>query len=149
MDRARIIELQRQLIERRLLPPGADDGVWGPKTAAAYDVYIQRQHGDDVLAKAAPPAAKPWWQSKALLGALGTIVVGLAGLAGWEVDSGQVTELLVGLGALVSGIVAFVGTVRRKAPVDPDLVLPGVRRVGLKLRARHGATNDDQSMGDC
>jgi hypothetical protein len=72
----------------------------------------------------APPAKQPWWQlvaidagkAAALLlvldGALGTALTGLKVPAG---DLAIVTAVGVGLTALVSGLVNFIGTGRSKS----------------------------------
>jgi hypothetical protein len=78
--------------------------------------------------------AKPWWQSRAVLGALATIIVGIAGLFHVQVDSATLTEFLLGLTTTITGALALWGSIQRKAPIDPTLVAPGVRRDGVRLR---------------
>lgn len=110
------------------------DGVWGPKTAAAYDAYLSTSTASAVVT---PPASKPWWTSRALLGALATIIASVLGVAGYAVESAQITDVLVSLATLVAGVLALVGTLRRRAPIDPDLVLPGVR---VRAHVQSGST---------
>lgn len=101
------------------------DGIYGPLTQAAHRRYL------DALAAPVPtltpPAAKPWWTSRALWGALATLAASLGGLAGYVLDASQLTELAVTAATLASGLLALVGTLRRAAPIDPGLVarLPG------------------------
>lgn len=70
---------------------------------------------------------KPWWASRAIWGAVVTVGVGIAGVFGWSVDAAQTTELVFGLVTLVSGAVAWWGTVQRSRPIDKQQVLPGLR----------------------
>lgn len=106
------------------------DGVMGPKTAAAVADYQRR------LAEApAPP--KPWWTSRALLGALATLIVGLASTAGYVIDGAALAELLVAIATAAAGALSFYGTLKRKQPIDPTLVARGTRLPG---RVRHADT---------
>lgn len=70
---------------------------------------------------------KAWWTSRGTVGAVVTVAVGLAGLAGWSIDAAQTTELVLSLIALVSGVVGWWGNVQRKGPIDKHQVLPGLR----------------------
>lgn len=74
-----------------------------------------------------PDAPKPWWLSRAVVGSVVTVAVGLAGIAGWSVDAAATTELVLSLLTMLSGALAWWGTVQRKAPIDQKQVLPGVR----------------------
>lgn len=75
-------------------------------------------------------APKPWWMSRAVVGSVVTVAVGVAGIAGWSVDAAATTELVVSLLTMVSGAVAWWGSVQRKTPIDKQQVLPGVRLPG-------------------
>lgn len=95
--------------------PIAEDGVFGPQTQAALE---QRE-----LALAEmPPPPKPWWASRAMLGALATILVSVLGLAKHGVTAETLTELLVQATTLLAGILALVGTLKRTRPIDRRLL---------------------------
>jgi uncharacterized membrane protein HdeD (DUF308 family) len=58
---------------------------------------------------------KPWYASKAVIGGAVAVVAGVVGLFGYSVnpeDSAAVTEALVGLGAVVGGLLAVVGRIK-------------------------------------
>ena len=129
-------------LQRRLNREGfslVEDGIYGPATAAAYQHYLDRQ------ALPAPPASKPWWTSRALLGAVATILVSAGGLFMdlSSVDRGELTDVLVALSTGLAGLLALWGTIRRQSPIDPTLVAPGVR-----LRAARRSGSDPRRAGD-
>ncbi len=134
--------LQRELIEQGYLPPlnskgePSDDGWLGPATLKAL-----REREQDLAEMPAP--AKPWWRTKRGQGFV-TLVVGSAALfipALREVDTAYLIELIwdnldhvdaiiSAGGALITAggaIWATIGAARAKAPIDPHLLLPGVR----------------------
>ena len=126
MTKNEIIELQTQLNAQ-----GANldvDGVYGHETRTAYAAYLDR---DPQVPTLVPPAVKPWWQSRAVLGLLATILVGLARRYGIEVDQGGLTDVLLQVAEVAGVAMAFYGTVRRSDPIDPSLVAPGVRVAAL------------------
>lgn len=106
----------------------AVDGVYGPKTESAYKELMRLSSIGGMFEEVpVPVAAKPWWTSRALIGGISTILVGLAGLAGWSIDTSGTTEIIFSIATLVAGILSYVGTIKRKAPIDSTLVAPGVR----------------------
>ena len=126
MTKAEIVELQTQLNGQGYNL--AVDGIYGPKTEQAYAGYLDR---DPAVPTAVPPAVKPWWQSRAVLGLLATILVGLARRYGIEVDRGGLTDVLLQVAEVAGVALAFYGTVKRSAPIDPSLVAPGLRVTAL------------------
>jgi len=73
--------------------------------------------------------AIPWWQSRGIIGSLVTIVASLIGLAGWQMDVGQATELALGLASLIGGGLSWWGRVRaHPLPISRNQVLPGITR---------------------
>ena len=64
MTRSEIIAIQTELGVKA-------DGIWGPKTAAAYAARMAHEapHAPVVM----PPVSKPWWQSRAVLGLLASV----------------------------------------------------------------------------
>lgn len=128
-----------------------EDGIYGPKTAAAYARFEARQDlpaidmGGERVAVEPPLAtpAKPWWQSRAILGLLASLLAMIAGRLGWSIDDGQITEMLLRAVELGGLALAAWGTVRRSAPIDPTLVARvGTRDVRLPVRS-HGAADSD------
>lgn len=127
MTREEIFHAQRS-INAAGLGPVAADGVWGPHTAAAYaELARESDLGGVGMSVPTPAAPKPWWTSRAVLGALATIAAGIAGFAGVSLDAGQLTDTLAALVSAVGGGLALWGSIRRTAPIDQGLVAPGVR----------------------
>ena len=134
MTRAEIIAIQSELGVKA-------DGIWGPKTAAAYAARMAQDAPQAPVAM--PPVSKPWWQSRAVLGLLASVLAMIAGRFGFEVNDGQITDLLLKAVELGGLALAAWGTVRRSAPIDPTLVARvGTRDVRLPVRS-HGAADDD------
>lgn len=134
MTRQETLDLQYDLV-RLGYYSGPIDGIYGPLTKRAYDAYITERHIEISVPILTPEPAKPWYASSALLGALVTIAGAAAGLAGWEFDAESAKELLPAVITLAGGILAWVGTVKRKNPIDPTLMA----RVGahdLRLPSR-------------
>jgi hypothetical protein len=139
MTKSEILELQRRLNEVGLAylvlgEPLAEDGIYGPNTDRVYTEWLNR---DSVMPPVTPPVAKPWWQSRAVIGLLTVGLAWAAGKMGWLVDDEQITQILLAVLEAVGLIVAAIGTVKRKAPIDPTLVarLPHGRDVRLPVRA--------------
>ena len=128
MTKSEVTALQRE-INKEAVYQLTVDGIYGPKTATAYHWYI-KQHTPRQIPTPVPPAPKPWWQSRTIWGLIATIVAGLAGRYGFEVDSEGLTNVLLQIIEAVGLALAFVGTIRRSAPVDGTLVAPGVRLPG-------------------
>lgn len=119
MTKAEIIALQESLNRQ-----GANlvvDGRYGPATRAAYAAYLDR---DSQVPTVVPPAPKPWYLSRSVLGLLATIIAGLLGRSGYLVDSGELTNVLLQITEVGGLVLAVVGTVRRSAPIDTRLRLP-------------------------
>jgi hypothetical protein len=138
MTKSEILELQRRLNEVGLAylvlgEPLAEDGIYGNDTKQVYKAWLDR---DTVMPSVTPEAAKPWWQSRAIIGLLTVGLAWAAGKMGWLVDDEQITQILLAVLEAVGLVVAAIGTVRRKAPIDPTLVmrLPHGRDVRLPVR---------------
>jgi hypothetical protein len=128
MTRSDIIRIQRTINDAGL-GPVVVDGIYGPRTEAAYAELLRYSeiggYGNDAPV---PPAAKPWWTSRAQVGWL--LAVGLNLLSRWlgvELDADAwippILEVLSGISALVG----LYGNAKRDAPIDPTLVAPGLR----------------------
>lgn len=102
------------------------DGIYGPSTQRAHQAHL------DVTDRTAVPnitplAAQPWWQSRALLGSLAVLGAWVLGRSGWEISSDELTGLLVSIAEAAGAALAIYGTIRNRRPIDPTLMLPGVR----------------------
>ena len=122
MTRAEIIALQQSLNQQ-----GFDlvvDGRYGQKTRDAYAAYLDR---DPEVPTQVPPAPAPWYLSRAVIGILVSLIAVIAERMGWIVDANALTTLLVQLLEVGGLALAFIGTVRNRAPIDLTLVAPGLR----------------------
>lgn len=121
MTKAEVFKIQRQL--NAVGWPVTVDGIYGPETRAAYQSWLN-MNTPSTMPTPAPAAAIPWYLSRAVIGILISMAAMAANLWGWEVDVEEATTLAVGAGGLV---VALIGTIRRRAPIDPTLIAPGLR----------------------
>ncbi|MBK1710764.1 hypothetical protein [Marichromatium gracile] len=64
-----------------------------------------------------PTPAKPWWRSRAVIGALVVVLAQVASAAGITLDSAALTDALVELISLVGAGVAIWGRVRARVPL--------------------------------
>lgn len=103
-----------------------EDGRYGPETAEAYQYYINQQTPRSVPTPV-PPAPKPWYLSRAVIGILVSVIAVITERMGWIVDADTLTTLAVQIAEVAGLALALVGTVRRRAPIDASLVAPGVR----------------------
>lgn len=139
MTRAEVRQLQINLNDLGYGPLTVD-GIYGPKTDAAFRKQTQENITPEVIY---PPVVKPWWQSRAVLGLLASVLAMIAGRMGWSIDDGQITDLLLKTVELGGLALAAWGTVRRSAPIDPTLVARvGTRDVRLPVRS-HGTPDGD------
>ena len=139
MTRAEVRQLQINLNDLGYGPLTVD-GIYGPKTDAAFRKQSQENITPEVIY---PPVAKPWWTSRAVLGLLASVLALLAGRFGFEVNDGQITDILLKAVELGGLALAAWGTVRRSAPIDPTLVARvGTRDVRLPVRS-HGTPDGD------
>lgn len=122
-----------------------EDGRYGPETAEAYQYYINQQTPRSVPTPV-PPAPKPWYLSRAVVGILVATAALVANFWGIEIDVEEATTLVVGIGGLV---MAFVGTIRRSSPIDPTLIAPGVRYPtgATKVPTERGADRPEGPFG--
>lgn len=154
MERQKIIELQTRLTELGY-DPGPVDGWYGEKTRRAYQQYLDAL--DAQTPSVTPAPDKPWWVSRAVIGSGVTIIASLAGVAGWAVDAGALTDLVVSLLTLGFGALAFIGTVKRKGGirgvdkagrVDPRVSTDQQLRMGVPPRSDVEADTRQIGFGD-
>jgi peptidoglycan hydrolase-like protein with peptidoglycan-binding domain len=87
MNRAEIIALQESLNQQGFNL--VVDGRYGQKTRDAYAAYLD---WDTEVPTVVPPAPKPWYLSRSIIGLLATIAAGLLGRSGYLVDAGGTHE---------------------------------------------------------
>jgi len=138
VTRTEVLGLQRALNGSGLAyavlqEPLAEDGIYGPKTDRVHRWHLDH---DTSIPTITPEPAKPWWQSRAIIGLLTVGLAWAAGKAGWLVDDEQITQILLAVMEAAGLLVATWGTIRRKGAIDPTLVarLPG-RDIRLPVRA--------------
>lgn len=125
MTRAETLALQRA-INAEFGWGLREDGIYGPKTAEAYQYYLNQKTPRNVPTPV-PAGAKPWYLSRAVIGILVSGIAVIADRFGWIVDTNEATTLAVQLAEVAGLALAFVGTVRRRAPIDGGLVAPSLR----------------------
>lgn len=125
MTRAETLALQRA-INAEFGWGLKEDGIYGPATAEAYQYYLNQNTPHNVPTPA-PAGAKPWWQSRAVIGILVSLAAAITERMGWIVDADTLTTLAVQVLEVAGLALAFVGTVRRRAPIDGGLIVRGVR----------------------
>ena len=150
MTKQEVLALQKALNQAGfayhiLGEPLAEDGIYGPATDRVHRAYLDR---DTAIPTVTPAPAKPWWQSRAILGLLASLLAMIAGRMGWSIDDGQITEILLRVTEVCGLIVAAWGTIRRQAPIDPTLVARvGARDVRLPVRPERKGNPDDDPRG--
>ena len=96
------------------------DGIYGEKTAAAYQSWLNANTPES-MPTPAPKGATPWWRHKVVLGLLATALAGIT--ARWGVDANELTEILLKIAEVAGLLLAAWGTAPSQAtPVDPTLV---------------------------
>lgn len=121
--------------------PLDEDGIYGPATDRVHRAWLDR---DKAIPTVTPTPAKPWWTHRALLGGLATVLASVAAIAGLEVDSGQLAEVLVAAVTAVTGALSMWGAIREKGGVDPALIAGTVR---LPVRADRPRDPDHDPRG--
>lgn len=64
---------------------------------------------------------KPWWQSRAIWGALAVIISQVLAMVGVSLDAPAITEILFQAAGLVGGILALVGRIGAQQPIRPPV----------------------------
>lgn len=150
MTKAEIRSLQQALNQSGfaysiLGEPLVEDGIYGPATDRAHRAWLDQ---DTAIPTVTPQPAKPWWQSRAILGLLASLLAMIAGRMGWGIDEGQITDVLLKATELGGLVLAAYGTLRRTAPIDPGLVARvGTRDVRLPVRPDRARQPDDDPRG--
>ena len=80
---------------------------------------------------------KPWWQSRAIIGALVVIVAQIARASGLEIDSQAMTDAIVSGITIIGAALAWWGRVRASRPISRRRIAPGVA-VPARLRKPDG-----------
>lgn len=96
------------------------DGIYGPKTADAYQAWLNANTPAS-MPTPAPRAAAPWWRHKVVLGLLASAIAGIT--ARWGVDANELTAILLKIAEVAGLLLAAWGTTpAQSSPVDPTLV---------------------------
>ena len=118
------------------------DGIYGEKTAAAYQDWLNANTPES-MPTPAPKGATPWWRHKVVLGLMASVLAGIT--ARWGVDANELTEILLKIAEVAGLLLAAWGTAPSQAtPVDPTLVA----RVGgesVRLPGPHPVLADGQA----
>lgn len=69
---------------------------------------------------------KPWWQSRAIIGSLITVLASLLGIIGYTLNVPLATELALSIGTLVGGALSWYGRIKAEKLIDKRAVLPGL-----------------------
>ena len=137
MTRNEIIQLQRDL-NARGYGPLVIDGRYGQATASAYQEFL--------AITPAPPAAKPWWTSRAQVGWI--LAIGLNLLSRWlgvELDADAWIPAILEVLSGISAIVGLYGNTKREAPIDQTLVAPGLRLPARRVSDKPVPPNPDRA----
>ena len=135
MTRAEILEIQRQL---GLTP----DGIYGPKTAQAYQRWLD-DNTVEAMPTPAPKPAAPWWRHKVVIGLLATVLAGIT--SRWGVDADELTAILLQVAEVAGLVLAAWGTTPAQATaVDPTLVAR-VHGQSVRLPSAHSLPADSQA----
>lgn len=121
MTKQEIVQLQIKL-NKLGYGPIQVDGQYGKNTEAAYRKYLDEL--DPSVPTVIPPPEEKWWMSRALIGALATIIVGIIGMFGYQLDNQFVTEMIISAITVITGIITVIGTIKRKAPIDTKYINP-------------------------
>jgi peptidoglycan hydrolase-like protein with peptidoglycan-binding domain len=117
------------------------DGVYGPKTAAAYQAWLNA-HTPPEMPTPAPRGATPWWRHKVVLGLLASALAGIT--ARWGVDANELTDILLKMAEVAGLLLAAWGTTpAQSSPVDPTLVAR-VSGQSVRLPSAHPLPADGQ-----
>lgn len=84
---------------------------------------------------------KPWWQSKAIIGAGMVLVAQGARMVGLEVDSEAATDAVLSGITLIGAGLAWYGRFKATRPISRRAVAPGVVVPGV--REHHAVPPDD------
>lgn len=109
------------------------------------------EHAETTLPTGGPPAetplAKPWWQSRTILGLIISGLSMIANAAGLSIDAGLLTEIVTQGAAFVGLMVAWYGRINAEVPVDAAQVAPGMRLPARPARAARVRVRPDAESG--
>ena len=137
MTRAETLEIQRQLGINQ-------DGIYGPKTAQAYQRWLNANTPYEInMPTPAPKPAAPWWRHKVVLGLLASVLAGIT--SRWGVDADELTAILLQVAEVAGLVLAAWGTVpAQSVPVDPTLVAR-VHGQSVRLPSAHSVPADGEA----
>lgn len=136
----KVAELQARLNELGYGPLTVD-GQYGKNTEAAYKAYLDAI--DSTTPTFQPPAETKWWQSKAFIGAGATILVSVIGIFGFELDSELLTQNIIAIITLSTGVMSLVGTIKKKGAIDTVNINPLKRMRPVQTRSELEGSSED------
>jgi uncharacterized membrane protein len=71
-------------------------------------------------------ASKPWWQSRAIWGAVIVVLAQLARLIDVDIDVDGLTDAALSLATLIGAVMAWWGRMRADQAISQTRILPGV-----------------------
>jgi len=89
---------------------------------------------------------KPWWQSRAIIGAVVVVVAQGVRLAGWEVDSQATTDAITSGLTVIGAALAWWGRVKATKPISRRRVAPGIGRDDPIVRPSKGQDRPSQVL---
>jgi len=121
MTREEVVTLQRQLNAAGYNL--AVDGIYGPKTATAYEEMLTMSSvGGEGNKIPTPEPWKPWWTNSVVIASISGLIAGILGVIGWDIDTVDLSTLLTSLAGVVTAGIAIYGAIKNKNPVDPRLI---------------------------
>lgn len=133
MDKQQTIALQIRLNDLGYGPLEVD-GVYGNNTNNAYRKYLDEI--DPETPTVTPAPSQKWWMSRGVIGSAVVVIVGIAGVFGWEMDAEKFTDLALSIVTVISGAIALIGTVKRKGDIDTVNVIPFKRKSANNISNR-------------
>jgi uncharacterized protein YcfJ len=83
-------------------------------SAIRYAIATVTQKRGSMTTTPDQATSKHWWQSKTIIGASATIIAALAGLAGWQIGAGELSEILTAAATVAGGGLAIYGRITAK-----------------------------------
>jgi hypothetical protein len=145
MNKTDIIILQKQ-INSYGYGPVAVDGIYGKKTATAYENMVRDSDvGGEGISMPVPAPVTPWWMHPALISGIATMLATILQMSSIHIDSATVEPLLMSVFGVITGGMAIYAAFKKSSTVDKTLVVPGFRVTDIKLRRRQVQANSDRS----
>jgi peptidoglycan hydrolase-like protein with peptidoglycan-binding domain len=152
MTKTEVLSLQKRLNELgfvsfeegsngEVIPvPLEEDGQYGAETENAYRRYLDSL--DSSTPTVIPKPDKKWWHSKAAVGSIATVIASVFGMIGYSVDSSFISEMILALITLVTGITGMYGTITRDSSIEKT-VLPDFSKKRSRPEGRTSVVHNE------